>query len=324
MCFSDHNRIRRVHVLALLASVMLLVACGPDALPGSEDLTGAARPEVTATPVSEATPTPVSTPSATPTPTPDIYNLDATSDGGCNACAEWDVNGELIRTATIEEGALIYANNFERDRGNRLAPNNSCNEAEVFTTDRIAHSGLYSYKISRRKQEYHGLSGLGFRLDERNGLSYKDLIGETLLIRCRVYYEDEGFGVAPELRFALYDGYHTEMTHVHTYNPKNGEIMLDKKGNPVFEEAEQYILADTYPVPEGRWTDVRFYVKVTETEAADGFLLLCTLDEQRNAVGLFCSYYIDDLTITVVSGPVNERRYIPKLPDRTKNRYEFN
>ena len=287
-------------LLSLLFVMAVVLFAGCSDLPGSEDLT--ATPQITAPPTSAPTISVTTTPSLTPaTPTPTkAIDLSSVTDGGCNACASWNPDGTLDRAASAEVGALIYANNFERDRGNRLAPGNSCNEADVYATDAVAYDGLYSYKISRRKQDYHGLSGLGFRLDERNGLCYADLVGKTLRIDCRVLYTDEGFGVEDTFCFALFDAYHTNRYRDYQYNPKDGEIMRDKNGNILYEVRDRFLLADAYPVRADQWTPCTFYVKITETDFTDGCLLLGTIGETRNTVGLYCSYYIDNLTITVV------------------------
>jgi len=270
--------------------------------------------------------TPTPTQSARPTP----VDISGFTNGGCNACAVWNDDDTLKSAAEVKVGSMIYANNFERDRGNRLASGNTCNDVEVYTTDTVASSGLYSYKITRRLQDYHGMSGLGFRLDERNGLSYESLVGKTIRIDCRIYYADEGFGVADELTFALYDGYRTERVYDYVYEKVNGGIQYDKKGRPVRETKDAFPLVDTYPVRVRQWTSCTFYIHIDELPAVseddkdakdpkDGFLLLATLNEKHNSIGLYCSYYLDDLTITVVpdeEAPVKHyRKPVPQKPD---------
>lgn len=174
------------------------------------------------------------------------------------------------------------------------------------------------------------MSGLGFHLDERNGLSYESLVGKTIRIDCRIYYTDEGFGVADELTFALYDGYRTERVYDYVYEKVNGGIQYDKKGRPVRETKDAFPLVDTYPVRVRQWTSCTFYIHIDELPAVseddkdakdpkDGFLLLATLNEKHNSIGLYCSYYLDDLIITVVpdeEAPVKHyRKPVPQKPD---------
>ena len=318
-------------LFVLCLAVFSLCGC-TGSLPGSEDITATVTPQIS--PSSAPTLTPTPTQAMTPTPTqsarPTPVDISGFTNGGCNACAVWNDDDTLKSAAEVKVGSMIYANNFERDRGNRLASGNTCNDVEVYTTDTIASSGLYSYKITRRLQDYHGMSGLGFRLDERNGLSYESLVGKTIRIDCRIYYADEGFGVADELTFALYDGYRTERVYDYVYEKVNGGIQYDKKGRPVRETKDAFPLVDTYPVRIRQWTSCTFYIHIDELPAVseddkdakdpkDGFLLLATLNEEHNSIGLYCSYYLDDLTITVVpdeEAPVKHyRKPVPQKPD---------
>ncbi len=424
---------RRLIAIAarLILLLTVLLAAGCSSLPGSEDLPSATPAPPSVSPELSPTGTvPSTTPqvSITPDPqasaTPAPFDVTTVKDGGFNPFSVWDADGTLLTPAPVDTGKIIYANNFEREEGNRLAPGNSGNEAEIYATDVWAYNGLFSNKVTRRKQDYHGLSGLGFHLSEINGLSYDSLVGRTLKIQCRIYYEDEGFGSASELNFALFDGYHTEFVSDYVYNPRDGQIKLDSNGSPLRETKERFVLCDSYPVSSGRWTLCTFYVKVkdvdveepedpdnpdgdpsendpdnpddtdtdndgdaddddddndsgqdgntdTDTDTdndsdnnadpdsgadndsdnntgndGDGdndgdpdsgtddpddpdepeepkisarqqfinehYLLLGTINESPNSIGLFCSYYIDDLVITVV--PDEE------APDRTRNR----
>ncbi len=315
---SPADTMPRALLLPLLCVCAAVLLCACSGLPGSEDIAASVTPAATATP-SENAPTataaPSATPTAAPTATPTPVDISGLSDGGCNACAEWNDDDTLKKAAPAEIGTMIYANNFERDRGNRLASGNTCNDADVYTVDTIAFSGLYSYKVSKRLQDYHGMSGLGFRLDERNGLCYDDLIGKTIRIDCRIYYTNEGFGVADTLNFALFDAYRTIRVYGLTYEKVNGDIQRDRQGRPVRKEQDTFPIADSYPVRAGQWTACTFYLHVDDVPVPDGSehpeedaakakengcLLLATIDEVRNSVGLYCSYYIDDLTITVV------------------------
>lgn len=291
--------------LAILSALVLLACTG--SLPGAEDLpTPTATPTMTPTPTMvppTSTPTPTATPTLTPTPTaippsptPDVT---AMKNGGYNARAVWDEEGVLEKTAPVYPGSMIYANNFEREWGNRSEPSNTCNGAEVYTTDSIASSGHYSVKVSRRKQEYHGLSGFCLRLNEVNGLSYEKLAGKTICIRCKLYYEDEGFGnTTDEMVFTAYDTYHKEKVLDYVYSTRDGKRKTDNKGNYIMEMQERFVRYTSATVPRGQWTDCVFYVKITETKTEDGGILIGTTDELPNSVGLYCSYYIDDLTVS--------------------------
>lgn len=316
-------------LIALL--VLLCLLCGCSDLPGSEDLpkdlspsavpSGTLTPSLTPTPSAEApsvspTPAPTATPvPATPTPTP-LPDISGVKDGGYNACAKWRENSYLDSPAPVKLGMPVYINNFERDLGNRLAHGNSGNEAEVFATDKVSATGYFCCKVTRRKQDYHGLSGLGFRLDSTNGLSYDSLVGHTLQLHFRLYYEDEGFGVADTLNLTLFDAYQTEVVLDYVYNPRDGSIMTDSAGNPVKERKERPVAADTVVVKRGDWQECTLYVAVKATSNKDGCLILGTLDEQPNSVGLYCSYYIDDLIITVVDPAQAPERVYPDYTDR--------
>ncbi|MBO4627447.1 MAG: hypothetical protein J5645_05690 [Lachnospiraceae bacterium] len=320
----------RALLLPLLCVCAAVLLCACTGLPGSEDVSATMTPAPTATPSENAptaTPEPSTTPTAAPTATPTPVDISGLSDGGCNACAEWNDDDTLKKAAPVTVGTMIYANNFERDRGNRLASGNTFNDADAYATDVVSFSGMYSYKVSKRLQDYHGMSGLGFRLDERNGLSYKDLVGKTIRIDCRIYYTDEGFGVADTLNFALFDAYRTVRVFGLTYEKVNGDVQLDRQGRPVRKDQDSFPIADSYPVRAGQWTACTFYLHVDELPVPadsenpeedtakaleNGCLLLATIDEVRNSVGLYCSYYIDDLTITVV--PDDE------VPTRAQNR----
>jgi|GEM_PF-3499571 Predicted solute binding protein len=314
----------RVSTIAFIALVMLatLVLGACTDLPGSEDLpTPTPVPTATPEPVPTSTPTP--SPSPTPTyaprfpratPTPVIGTL---SDGWYNSMATWSSEGVLVRTAAVEQGAIIYANNFERDLGNRVSPLNTCNNAEIFTTDRIAGSGYYSVKVSRRKQEYHGLSGFGFQLSINNGLTYNRLVGEMLCLRCKIYYEDEGFGAPTSILFTAYDTFHTEMALDYVYNRKDGSRTLDKNGNPVMKEQERFVRYNSVRVNRGTWTECTFYVPVLPSDVANGCILIGTTDELPNSVGLYCSYYIDDLTVSVLSRDEYPIELSYLLPEKT-------
>lgn len=307
----NHQRFLRKIVLMAQAVCLTLLFCACTGLPGSEDLP-APTPAVTSTPAPSPTETPLSpspTPIATvtptptpsrpsPTPTPVIADL---KNGWYNAMATWTSNGKLVQTASSEHGSMIYANNFERDDGNRVAPSNTCNNAEIYTTDRIAYSGYYSVKVSRRRQEYHGLSGFGLRLNIENGLTFNDLIDKVLCIRCMIYFEDEGFGVPDTLYFTAYDAYHTEKVLDYVYNRKDGLRTLDKDGNPVMKEQERFVKCNSVRALRGCWNECVFYVKVTDSDVASGSILIGTSEELPNSVGLYCSYYIDDLTVSVLS-----------------------
>ena len=299
-------RTMKTLTLSALALCLALILCACAGLPGSEDLDALTpTPELsTPTPTPTEAPTgpltPVVSPSPTPvppTPTPDISGL---SDGWYNAMAYWDFNGKLVQTATVAPGEMLYANNFERDLGNRLSPDNVCNEAEIYTTDRMAYSGYYSVKVSRRKQEYHGLSGFGLKLSMNNGITFNKLVDHVICVRCMVYYEDEGFGAPEAIWFTAYDAYHTEMALDYVYNRKDGLKTLDKEGNPVMQEQERFVKCNSVRVPKGTWTECTFYVTVRASDAPAGCILIGTYDEAPNSVGLYCSYYIDDLTVTVL------------------------
>ena len=302
------TRTIRLFTLSALAILSALVLCAcMSGLPGAEDL-----PKPTATPTMTPTPTPIpptSTPtpspeptgSPTPTPIPPTPTPDVTTmrDGGYNAMAIWDEDGTLLKTAPVYPGSMIYANNFERDQGNRSEPSNTCNNAEVYTTDSISSSGHYSVKVSRRKQEYHGLSGFCLRLNEVNGLSYESLVGKTICLRCKIYYEDEGFGSpAEKMVFTAFDTYHKEKVLDYVYSSRDGSRKTDKNGNYVMEKQDRFVRCNSVTVPRGEWTECVFYITVTETKAEDGGILIGTTDEFPNSVGLYCSYYIDDLTVS--------------------------
>ena len=293
-------------ILTALAICLALIVCACSGLPGSEDLPTTTPPPVTDTPTPSPTETPsgpltlVVSPTPTPapaTPTPDLSEL---SNGWYNAMAYWSSDGKLIRTASVEPGKMIYANDFERDRGNRLAPDNTCNEAEIYTTDRLSYSGYYSVKVSRRKQEYHGRSGFGLKLNIGNGITFNNLIDHVICVRCMVYYEDEGFGAPDVIYFTAYDAYHTEKALDYTYNRKDGSKALDKNGNPIMEMQERFVQCNSVRVVRGTWTECVFYVTVRDSDVASGSILIGTSDETPNSVGLYCSYYIDDLTVTVL------------------------
>ena len=292
--------------LSALALCLALILCACAGLPGSEDLSGltptpeAFSPTPTPTEAPTGPLTPVVTPTPTPvppTPTPDISEL---RDGWYNAMAYWDFNGKLVQTAAVVPGQMLYANNCERDLGNRLSPDNVCNEAEIYTTDRMAYSGYYSVKVSRRKQEYHGLSGFGLKLSMNNGITFNNLVDHVICVRCMVYYEDEGFGAPEAINFTAYDAYHTEKVMDYTYNRKDGLKTLDKDGNPVMQEQERFVKCNSVRVPRDTWTECVFYVTVRNSDAPAGCILIGTYDETPNSVGLYCSYYIDDLTVTVL------------------------
>ena len=288
-------------VLALWATIAL---CACNGLPGSEDLPTPTPPEVTFTPTPSpsATPIPTATPSPTETPipvtpTPDVTKIE---NGWYNAMAEWDKNGELVQKAPVTVDTLVYANNFERDMGNRLGPYNSGNEADVYMTDSIAHSGYYSVKASRRKQEYHGLSGFLLQLNDYNGLSYESLVGHVLRIRCFIYYSNEGFGVADSINFTAFDTYQKETALDYVYNSRDGSRKVDKNGNPVLQKQERFVRCNTQQVIRNNWMECVFYVTIRPSTVRTGGVLIATTDEDPNSVGLYCSYYIDDLTVTVL------------------------
>ena len=288
-------------VLALWATIAL---CACNGLPGSEDLPTPTPPEVTFTPTPSPTATPIPTatpsPTATPipvTPTPDVKTLES---GWYNSMAEWDADGTLLKTPHVAVDTMIYANNFERDMGNRLGPFNICNASDVFMTDSIAHSGYYSVKASRRRQEHHGVSGFMLQLNEYNGLNYADLVGHVLCIRCYIYYSNEGFGVADSINFTAFDTYHKETALDYVYNTRDGSRKVDKDGNPVLQKQERFVRCNSERVIRNTWTECVFYVTIRETTAPSGGILIATTDEDPNSVGLYCSYYIDDLTVTVL------------------------
>ena len=299
-------RLCTLSALAILSALVLFGCAG--SLPGAEDLpTPTATPTMTPSPTPvppTSTPTPTSGPTSTPTPTPipptPTPDVTTMKDGGYNAMAVWDEDGTLLETAPTHYGSMIYANNFERDKGNRLEPSNTCNNAEVYTIDSIACSGHYSVKVSRRKQEYHGLSGFCLRLNEVNGLSYEALLGRIICVRCKIYYEDEGFGSpAEQMVFTAYDTYHKEKVLDYVYSSRDGSRKVDKNGDYVMEKQERFVRCNSVTVPRGKWTECAFYIHVTETKAEDGGILIGTTDEFPNSVGLYCSYYIDDLTVTM-------------------------
>ncbi len=309
---------KRLPLASLILIIAALVSACAGPLPGSESLVTptpqesspvpvlTATPEPTLSPVPTAfsTPTPVPTtaPAITEIPLPTPPDVSGYTNGGYNACAKWDENGELTETAPAEVGSMIYCNNFEREEGNRLADGNDCNEVEIICTDKKAAGGLYSYRISKRKQAFHGLSGLGFRLDERNGIRYKDLIGKTIRIHVSIFYEDEGFGSADTLEFALYDGYHTETVKGYQYERRDGSVVVDSHGIPILVDQERAVLKNSCTVKRGVWTECDFYLMVEDTNMlSKGYLMLATVDEAQNSVGLFSSYYIDDLSVTVIS-----------------------
>ena len=98
--------------------------------------------------------------------------------------------------------------------------------------------------------------------------------------------------------FTAFDTYHKEKVLDYVYSSRDGSRKTDKNGNYVMEKQDRFVRCNSVTVPRGEWTECVFYITVTETKAEDGGILIGTTDEFPNSVGLYCSYYIDDLTVS--------------------------
>ena len=76
-------------------------------------------------------------------------------------------------------------------------------------------------------------------------------------------------------------------------------------------EQERFVKCNSVRALRGMWNECVFYVKVTDSDAASGCILIGTSEELPNSVGLYCSYYIDDLTVSVLSP--NEYPFVESL-----------
>ena len=288
-------------ILILLFSFCTVTGCEYTTDPGFDYLTPKVTPEETEPTAVPETPVPTETPvaedpEATPTPLPDMNY----TEGSANPLAEW--NGErLINPAPVTIGELVYMNNFELSSGSIFPASGGYLDAEAEETDELYYNGEYSLAVTSRKENYHGLSGVGFALSGENGLDYAALSGHTLELHGYLYYRDELFGADPEITFALYDCYRTETAMAYTYN-KNNEIEVDEDGNPILTEQEVHPIVSETTVPIDTWTEFTFTFTVTpETELPeDGMFVIATRDENENSLGMFASFYLDDVTIRVI------------------------
>ncbi len=285
----------RIFCATLLVVSLFLTAC-------NQKQNAPEQPSATPTvaPTNSPTPSPEPSPTATPTPTEiPVFDILTMTGGGANACAKWNEDGTLAEVAEVVAGGMIYCNNFETTDGNVLPGGNAFDDATTTASDAHAASGKESICVSMRTEQSHGLSGFGLKLDATNGLDYAALVGHTIELTCSLFYTDEGFGAPEEVNFTLYDTYHTEIRPCYTYD-RNNEIVVDSKGNPVMKKQEAYVIAGQQTVPIDTWTECTFRITVSETKAKDGMWLLGTVDEKQNFLGMYCTYFVDNLILTVI------------------------
>ncbi len=294
------NILRRLLVLSFLLLLLgICSGCEYTTDPGFDYLTPKPpTPTNTLTPTTApptSTPTPSPSPEPTMTPVPDMDYVE----GDANACATWD-NGDLVEAAPVIVGELVYKNNFEYDSKCYYPKRNAWSADRTYVND-LYHSGNTSVEISNRKEGTHGISGAGFYFSDENGLNYEELVGHTLEVHVFIYYKDELFGTSDTITFAFYDCYRTERVMGYTYN-KNNDIIVDDNGEPVLKEQDAFPVVATYDVPIGEWTECVFTFTVQETKLGpeDGTFLLATQNETANSLGLYTSFYFDDMTIRVL------------------------
>jgi hypothetical protein len=302
----------------------------------SEDATvPTAAPSSTATPSPEPTATP--TPTISPTPTP-VWSYQIVQNGYYNASASWDDEGNFIDYPAVSAGAEIYYNDFDEYYNNFVYENDIINDAELFLSDEIQHSGDNSIKVSNREASTKGFSGFALTLDDNNAISLEKDVTMDVTFDFWAYYQDDfGNGVGDTVTFALwsncaernynikdlcnafgfeYDDYKDTTASDFDNDDDKANSTLFGIINSEYSNAgnKGYVLVGLFTVDTYTWS--RCEAKVTlcinsqienssgeliDNTATPSFVITTIGDSNSKNVSFYNPFYLDDIVLTIDS-----------------------